>query len=180
MTVAYVISAYKLPGQLIRLVRALQAPGRVFFIHVDRRTADTVYDAMAAGLAVFDNVEFLPRHDCEWGDFGHVRATLKGLNRLAATGRTCDYVSLLTGQDYPIVSNASADERLARADGHSFMNFQPLPVDGLEDGGWARLPARELPYGLVPYFGSGYWTLHRTAVEYVRAFLRDQPARPPT
>jgi hypothetical protein len=59
------------------------------------------------------------------------------------------------------------------------MNYRPLPVDGLEDGGWGRLPARELPYGLQPYFGSGYWTLHRTAIEYVRAFLRDHPTYQP-
>jgi hypothetical protein len=179
MTIAYIISAYKLPEQLIRLVRALRGPDRSFYVHVDRRSPDVVYDTVAAGLGGSADVELLARHDCRWGDFGHVRATLKGLDRLAASGRPYDYAVLLTGQDYPIKSRAAAEATLAAQPGRSFMNFRPLPVEGLEDGGYARLPSRELPYGMTPYFGSGYWMLHRGAVEYVRAFLANHPAYVP-
>lgn len=175
MTIVYIISAYKLPEQLIRLVRVLRGPDRLFYIHVDRRSPDVVHDTIATGLGGSDDVELLERHDCRWGDFGHVRATLKGLDRLAASARAYDYVVLLTGQDYPIKSRGVAEATLAGQAGRSFMNFRPLPVEGLEDGGYARLPSRELPYGLAPYFGSGYWTLHRDAVQYVRAFLAGHP-----
>jgi hypothetical protein len=84
-------------------------------------------------------------------------------------------VALLTGQDYPIKSNAHVEQVLAASGGRSFMNFQPLPVDRLEGGGYARLPEPDVPYGLHPYFGSGYWILHRTAVEYIQSFLSDHP-----
>jgi len=179
VTIAYVISAYKLPAQLIRLVRALRYPRRAFYIHVDSRTPDAEHDTLTAALGSADDVEFLPRHPCRWGDFGHVRATLKGLDRLAASGRPFDYVALLTGQDYPIKPNAHLEQVLAASAGRSFMNFQPLPVEGLERAGYARLPVPDLPYGLHPYFGSGYWTLHRTAIEYVQSFLLDHPAYVP-
>lgn len=201
MTIAYVISAYKLPRQLVRLVSCLQAPGRLFFIHVDRKTPDDVYDEMAGGLRGYDNVRFLERHRCDWGDFGHVEATLKGLDALIASGAAYDYVQLLTGQDYPIKSNAFADDFLRRHAGTSFMNHRPLPVDGLFEGGFDRLERRHvrlfgktrvippsafnagrwlwkrrMPYGLVPYFGSGYWCLHRACIEYVMEFVRAHPA----
>ena len=179
MTIAYIISAYQLPAQLVRLVRALRHPHRVFYVHVDARTADADYGAARAALASAPNVEFLARHACRWGGFGHVRATLKGLDQLAASGLAFDYVTLLTGQDYPIKSNRQVEEVLGAQGGRSFMNYRPLPVDGLEDGGYARLPERALPYGLTPYFGSGYWTLRRPAVDYVRSFLADHAAYVP-
>ena len=175
MTIAFIISAYAHPAQLVRLVRRLQSTRRTFLIHVDRRTASSVFNEMVSGVAGLDNVHFLTRHDCHWGDFGHVRATLAGLDHLGATGVPYDYVALLTGQDYPLTPGVAAEARLGAAYGRSWMNYRPLPVEGLEAGGYARLPSRVLPYGLHPYFGSGYWILHRTAIEYVRGFLARHP-----
>ena len=68
MNVAYIISAYKLPELLVRLVRRLDAPGTSTFIHVDARTHDGIYNAMAAPLARLPHVRFLPRHPCEYAD----------------------------------------------------------------------------------------------------------------
>lgn len=175
MRIAYIISAYKLPGQLIRLVARLQGPGRSFHIHVDENAPAEVFERIVKGLALHDNVRFLSRHACPWGDFGHVRATLKGLAAGDDSGFDPDYVVLLTGQDYPIKANRFIDDYLARRAGRSFMNYRPLPVEGLEQGGYERLPGRDVPYGLPVYFGSGYWCLHRDAVRYIVEFLRTHP-----
>jgi hypothetical protein len=175
LSIAYIVSAYKLPRQLTRLVRALQRPQHTFYIHVDANSESAMHDAVRSTLEGDDNVEMLPPHVCEWGDFGHVRATLKGLDRLVASGTRYDYVALLTGQDYPIKSGQRTEEYLEARHGQSFMNFRPLPVDGLEEGGYARLPSRELPNALTPYFGSGYWTLHRRAIEHIHEFLGSHP-----
>ena len=196
--IACIISAYQLPRQLVRLVSRLQSPRRTFYVHVDLKTPTSVYDEMAAGLVVHDNVHLLTRHACHWGGFGHVEATLKGLARIADAGTPCDYVVLLTGQDYPIKSNACLDAFFAARQGQSFMNHRPLPIAAFPDGGYGRLRrrhvvfrgavralpslpwlpdswARRVPYGLHPHFGSGYWCLHRSAVEYVVEFLRTHP-----
>jgi hypothetical protein len=173
--IAYIISAYKLPGQLIRLVARLQGPGRSFYIHVDENAPAQVFGRMVEGLALHDDVGFLSRHACRWGDFGHVRATLKGLAAIEESGRDPDYVVLLTGQDYPIKANRFINDHLARHAGRSFMNHRPLPVQGLDQGGYERLPGRDVPYGLPVYFGSGYWCLHRVAVRYIAEFLRTHP-----
>jgi hypothetical protein len=140
--VAYVISAYQLPEMLVRLVERLDAPGTHTFIHVDARTPDRMFRAMTGPLAGRPNVEFLPRHACRWGDFGHVRATLDGLRALIGSGRPFDYVVLLTGQDYPLRSNARITETLGRADGKIFMRASRLPTDLWTDGGTYRYENR--------------------------------------
>jgi hypothetical protein len=198
VTIAYIISAYKLPGQLVRLVSRLQGPTRLFFIHVDLNTSAAVYDEMVRGLAGQHNVRFLERHPCSWGDFGHVEATLKGLRQLVASGADYDYVLLLTGQDYPIKPDVLVEACFRERAGMSFMNHRTLPVAGLSEGGYERLERwhvrlggkprvlppfnvgrrfwrRRIPYDLDPYFGSGYWCLHRRGVEYVIDFLRRHP-----
>src|SRR5262245_7722903 len=102
MHLAYIISAYKYPLQLLRLIQRLDSSSSSFFVHVDQQTDQGVYDEIVAGLRRHSNVHLLKRHHCEWGGFGHVAATLKGIAEISKTGTSVDYVILLTGQDYPI------------------------------------------------------------------------------
>lgn len=41
--IAYIILAYKLPEQIIRLVNRLNTPESSFFIHIDSRTNNVVF-----------------------------------------------------------------------------------------------------------------------------------------
>lgn len=192
MRIAYVILAHQLPEQLVRLVRRLDTPSAMFLVHIDRRADEAVDRAVRAGLAGFDNVVFLRRHALYWGGFGHVRATIEGLDELYRRALPFDYVALLTGQDYPIKPVSAIERTLAQTGGRSFMAHDRLPggwVDGMErithwhsrrigvPRGWhLRLPLqRSLPLRLVPYGGSSYWWLSREAVDYVRQFLAEQP-----
>lgn len=189
--VAYVVSAYKLPRQLERLLRRLAGPGVTFTVHVDRKTRRRDYDEMVARTRDLD-VHFLSRHACHWGGWGHVRATLKGIERLVEDSVEYDYLALLTGQDYPLRSPAAIAEALGSADGRSYMSWWALPraqwgtrggLDRYED--WhaityrrshLALPLhRSLPYGLTPYGGGAYWCLSRALVDYVQGFVRDNP-----
>src|ERR1700761_1322532 len=101
MRIAYIISAYKCADLLIRLVHRLHTSTSIILIHVDKRTSRNQYTEMIAGVSHLPNVVFLKRHNCHWGDFGHVRATLKGLAYLFKNSINFDYLLLLTGQDYP-------------------------------------------------------------------------------
>jgi hypothetical protein len=190
--IAYVVSAYKLPHQLERLLRRLAGPGVTFTVHVDRKTPQRDYEAMVGGTRDLD-VHFLPRHICHWGGWGHVRASLKGIDRLVGDEVPFDYVALLTGQDYPLSSPAAIADALGAAGGRSFMSWWPLPrpqwgarggLDRYED--WhvityrrahLALPLRRsLPLGLTPYGGSPYWFLSRPLVDYVHGFVHENPA----
>lgn len=191
--VAYVVSAYKYPRQLGRLLHRLSTPTASFAVHVDRKTRRSVFRAMLAETEDIPNVRFLPRHVSHWGGFGHVRATLKGLADVVERGVSFDYVVLLTGQDYPLRSASAIERFLGDAGDRSFMNYWPLPylpwgprggLDRLEN--WhlvtyrplhLALPLRRrLPGGLEPYGGGAYWCLARPMAEFVYAFVVQNPA----
>ena len=140
MRIAYIISAYKFPDLLIRLVHRLHTPASVILIHVDKRTDDEQYREIIEGVNHLTNVVFLERHNCHWGDFGHVRATLKGLAYLFNRNASFDYVFLLTGQDYPIKSNSYIESFLNKRNGKEFISYYSFPNTAWgENGGMQRI-----------------------------------------
>jgi hypothetical protein len=188
---AYLVSAYKNLGQVGRLARRLDSGDSVFLVHVDRKTEDAQYLALVNEVADLPSVHFLERHTCHWGGFGHVRATLKGIDWLVGRSVPFDYLVLLTGQDYPIKSNTSIDRFFAEHQGRSFMLVDSLPTEWWSpQGGLGRIEYRHLriyghhlrlplkrrfPEGLQPYGGGAYWCLSREAVEYVSRFVAERP-----
>lgn len=191
MKIAYVVSAYRNPAHLSRLVHRLHTGAETrFLLHVDRKTNDATHGAMQAGLADLTNLHFLPRHSCHWGGFGHVRASLKAIAELARTDELPDYTILLSGQDYPIKSNAFIREFLARGEDRSFFMHFPLPSENWIRGGldrfrdWhlryrglhLRLPLRRgLPGGLRPWGGSAYWIVSARALRTIADFVAAHP-----
>ena len=189
--IAYVISAYRSPDHLSRLVHRLHgSPETRFLLHVDRKTDEATHRAMQAGLADLADVHFLPRHSCHWGGFGHVRASLKAIAELVRTGDLPDYTILLSGQDYPIKSNAFIRAFLGEGQGRSFFMHFPLPSENWIGGGlgrfrdWhlryrrlhLRLPLRRrLPGGLRPWGGSAYWIVSAGALRTIADFVASNP-----
>lgn len=192
MRIAYVVSAYKNPEHLARLVHRLHTgPETTFVVHVDRKTDAGVFAAMREGLSGLDGVSFVPRHDCHWGGFGHVEASLKGIREVLRSGVDPDYVVLLSGQDYPIKSNRYIREFLEQGDGRSFFLHFRLPTENWAHGGldryrrwhWRRrkihlwLPLRRsLPLGLQPWGGSAYWIVSRSALRTIADFVEANPS----
>jgi hypothetical protein len=133
----------------------------------------------------------LDRHPCHWGGFGHVLATLKGIKALLSGGIPFDYAILLTGQDYPIKSNAHLRRFFEVQYPKSFMRVSEMPrsswgprggLDRIEYrhvrlyGHHIRLPfKRTFPLGLRPYGGGAYWCLSRQCIEYVGRFVAERP-----
>jgi hypothetical protein len=190
MNIAYVISAYKLPGQLARLVHRLSAPETSFTIHVDRRTPRPVDRAMRDAVADVPAVRFLPRHRCYWGGFGPLRSTLKAIDDLLERRVAFDYMVLLTGQDYPLRSAGEIAAALSAAAGTSFMSSWPLPHAEWDGRGgldraerWHLVGPRGLhvsvprrrSLGLAFRGGSTYWCLARPLVEHVHSVMRARP-----
>jgi hypothetical protein len=189
--VVYIISAYKNLSQTARLVDRLHQGRTAFFIHVDKKTDDREYATLRESLSDTTSVHFVERHTCHWGGFGHVRATLKGIAALIASGEQFDYAVLLTGQDYPIKSNEFIERFFELHRPQSFMTSSPLPTESWSPRGgldrieyWhlraygrhVRLPTkRRFPAGLRAFGGGAYWCLSRECIEYVVSFLRMRP-----
>jgi hypothetical protein len=189
MEIAYIISAYKYPQQLLRLINRLNTDKTYFLIHIDRKTHQEIYLQIVQVLSKNSNVFFLKRHDCYWGDYGHVLASIKGIQAIFKLNINCDYIKLLTGQDYPIKSNIKIQNFLRNANNNSFVNFFPLPHDQwVMNGGLNRLEywwnvrifhkrfnfnrvKRKLPKSFKPFGGSSYWLFSRECAEYINNFV---------
>jgi hypothetical protein len=142
MRIAYIVSAHKLPEQLIRLVRRLHTERASFFIHVDRKTSADVFAKMTAGLRGLTNVHFVKRHACFWGEPSVLEASLEGFRALFASGVAFDRVVLLSGQCYPLCSHERLESYLESQGDKQFIaytDFREIPPDG----GWKQSgPAR--------------------------------------
>jgi hypothetical protein len=147
MRIAYIISAYKLPDLLIRIVERLQSGDATFLIHIDKKTPAAIFEVMRRGLKDYSNVYFLKRHNCYWGDFSHVEATLKGIHQVLKRQVSFDYAILLTGQDYPIKTNDEIASILNSAEGKSYIEWSSLPCTGWKNGGTDRFEYWYLSFG---------------------------------
>jgi hypothetical protein len=191
LRIGYLISAYKNPRHLARLIRRLHTGSDTeFLVHVDRKTDDATFRSMVEGVADLDGIGFLQRHTCHWGGFGHVRASLKGIRAFATGDFDPDYVILLSGQDYPIKTNEYLQRFLAQGEGRSFFMYFSLPTPNWANGGldrfrdWhlrydkihVRLPLRRSPPGaLEPWGGSAYWIVSRQALQTMHEFVETNP-----
>ncbi|MET4082104.1 hypothetical protein ABIB40_002060 [Pedobacter sp. UYP30] len=99
MKIATLITAFKLPQQLERMLKAMEHPDFYFFIHIDKKI----------DISLFFHLENLPRVTfiknrtlCNWGGFSFVNAYLTALEEILESNERFDFYSLMSGQDYPI------------------------------------------------------------------------------
>lgn len=204
MTLAYLILSHQQPKHLGRMIRALDAGGVHFFIHVDRKT-DILPFRQAAGPG--PNVHFLEgrrRTEVFWCGFSTITAILNLLEAASTRGTRISRYCLLSGADFPIKGPAAiraalrseaefmrVDRRLdpqghdlhsTRIRGwhfydHPLMNPRTTPVPRwLEraDSLIRRVPRR--PYRGIPlYQGSAWWALTHNSVAHILKFVRGNP-----
>lgn len=141
MKIVYVILAHKLPDQVLRLVTKLNTSNNFFLVHVDKKTDAKTYGRMRTSLTQYPNVRFLRRYVCWWGDSGVLDASLEGIREIVNSRIPCDYLILLSGQDYPIKSNDQIRDTLQQCRGQSFMEYFALPDEHWRDenGGLNRI-----------------------------------------
>jgi hypothetical protein len=138
VNVVYVISAYRLPEQLVRLVSRLRTENATVLVHIDKKASPEVFGAISEGVRSLPDVHLLDRHVCHWGGFGHVAASLGALAAIVENGIPCDQAVLLTGQDFPLKSNEEIKARLDRDREYSFLctsRFRTT-TNGYPTAGW--------------------------------------------
>ncbi|MBS9523200.1 hypothetical protein KI659_04130 [Litoribacter alkaliphilus] len=141
MKIVYLILAHRYPDQLIRLVNKLNTEDTHFLIHLDKKVGRYEYHYIHNALASNGNVDFLKRHTCNWAGFGIMKATYEGIKFCVENNIACDYLCLMSGQDYPIKSNGFIFDYLKAHEGKSFINFNslPNPIWTNHNGGLERL-----------------------------------------
>lgn len=135
MKIAYIILAHRYPQQVVRLVQRLNSPDAAFVIHLDSKMDAASAGAVHNGLAALPNVAYLPRISGDWGIWPIVQTTVDGLKLIRRQQPQTDYAVLLSGQSYPLRSNAVIAETLAHLEGKTCMTHKPIPrADWPHDG----------------------------------------------
>lgn len=123
MKIAYLILAHAHPQQVGRLTERLAAPGVCFYLHIDANTPAATFAAMQAEVArCTAPVTWIERQPCRWGGFSLVDATLRLMQAALADG--CDWLILLSGQDYPLKPNSAIAGHLANSGKAGFIDLQ--------------------------------------------------------
>lgn len=198
---AYIILAHKNPEQVRRLIEKLDDGSSTFFIHVDKNVPTDQFKELDA----FQNkVKFVKREKTNWASYGLVMATVNALKEIRASGQNFGQIILLSGQDYPIKSNAFIDRFFKQSEYSLFIEYFTIPNhDKWEPrGGLYRVDRyylghrfhekytakainflssvltalkRKMPDNLTPYAGSQWWIIDMYAVNYILDFLDKHP-----
>lgn len=196
MRIVYLIVAYHLPEQLIRLVKRLNNKDCYFIIHFDRKAKKEDFKKIQEDLKDYSNVFFTEkRYKCYWGGFGIVKATIQMINELIEKNIQFDHGVLLSGQTYPIKSNKYIKEFLEKNKERSFIMGLLMPTSIWTNGGMDRIekwhikiknkhyifPKENLPIIIKrrflrefqPYGGSTWWVLNRELLIYINEFIKN-------
>ncbi len=147
MRSAYLILVHNQPQQLKRLIEKLTCPAVDFYVHVDRKTNAEEFTQSIQ----LPNVFFIKKREkVYWGAYSIVQATVNGFEEIIQSGINYNYISLLSGQDYPMQSNASIEAFFKLNPDKAFMEFYSV-----EDV-WKEAVPRLRKYYLTnyPFIGS--------------------------
>src|SRR5699024_5116533 len=74
-----------------------------------------------------DNVNIIDnRVSVNWSGFSQVEATINLMEEIDKIDKTYDYISFISGQDYPIKSSKYIDEYLEKNKGKNFIEYDNI------------------------------------------------------
>lgn len=115
----FLVTAYQDAPSLNRLVGKLLSYGQVL-IHIDKNSSLQVKDVEA-----HEGVQVYRKYKVNWGSYHHLKAILFLLKETMRLDP--DYVHVITGQDYPIVSAETFDAFFAGHEGETFLDYEAVP-----------------------------------------------------
>lgn len=126
MKIAYMIQAHKNYEQLCLLINNLDSTSIDIYIHIDRKN-DNLYNALKCKYATKDNIYLVKnRIDVNWSGFSQVQATLNMIDLVIKSNKVYDYVSLISGQDFPIKNDDYIKEYLKANNGKEFIECKNI------------------------------------------------------
>jgi len=202
MKKAYIILIHKNPEQVCRLIQKLDDANSTFFVHLDKKAVSEDFEE------VFNQGQHVKRVESvstNWGEYSLVKATLNCLTAVQNSKVPFDRVILLSGQDYPIKSNAEIDTYLSSSPHRVFIEHFSIPnhEKWQPNGGLYRVDkyfrgllihqkytakalnflalvsplfGRKMPAGMEPYAGSGWWVMDMYAVEFILTYILNNPS----
>ncbi|MEJ7779628.1 MAG: beta-1,6-N-acetylglucosaminyltransferase [Daejeonella sp.] len=195
MRIAHIIMAHKNPEQLERLILALKHSMFDLYIHLDKKTDIKSFDYLAG----HENVFFIQnRIECNWGGYSFVKAILSSVTEILESGKTYQFINLMSGQDYPLktvdeiysylcdhlnmsfiayerVDHSWWDHAVTRYKFYHFTDFKLMGRYILQKFANKFMPHRKFPLDLTLYgsTNSAWWILSADAAQYLVDFIKD-------
>ncbi|MBC9928782.1 beta-1,6-N-acetylglucosaminyltransferase [Chitinophaga qingshengii] len=194
MRIAFIIQVHKQPAQLERLLKRLAHPQVDCYVHIDAKCSLPEWESVLSLPQVYLVKQ---RANVTWAGWGIIQASLNGMNAVLNTGIDYAWVTLLSGQDYPLQPIGQIIAFLQQQKGRQFLNviseeaLRPMMskmehyhfVEYNFPGKYrlgrlltAILPRRKAPLGLQLYCGSAWWTLSLDCVRFCVTYEQQHPA----
>lgn len=192
MRIAFIILAHRDPEQVQRLVQRLQHPYVDCYVHLDAKCDISQWAHIARPQVYF--IE--ERLSLNWAGFNITQATLNAIAAILSSGRPYSYLSLISGQDYPLRKIDELYDHLRTNEGLEFLEVWPSSelaknitkvtqyhFEDLRLPGKYRLTKwlnrivapRRHPLNMEVYMGSQWWSLTRDCAAYCLQFTQEQP-----
>lgn len=178
--IAYFILVHRYPEQFKRMFRAIYLPGNSYVVHVDKSSGTALEAEVRAFLAPYQGVDMIASRKALWGGYSLVDAELRGMARLLEMSPGWTHFINLSGQDFPLKSQAHVRDYLAANPGRQFIRFadqaqvRPDTMDRV--GNYAieamgrmfrtRIGRPYLP-GARPYIGTQWKAVTRAFCDFV-------------
>jgi hypothetical protein len=121
MRIACLIMAHKDPSQIERLLKKFDHEAVDFYIHLDKKVdmSDFIY------LQNIDRVYFIKkRTKVRWASYSFMNAILTSFNEIFESSYPYDFISVMSGQDYPIKPVSSIYSFLEDNIGKNFICYE--------------------------------------------------------
>lgn len=195
MTVGFVMLCHTALERAAEVVRHWSKHDCPVVIHVDKRVKKAAYQRMVNDLVGLDNVRFAPRHNCEWGTWGIVAATIGASTILLRDFPKVRHAFLASGSCVPLRPVTELISYLEDRPKTDFIESVTTADVGWTVGGldierctlrfpfswrksrklfdgYVRLQrrlglTRTVPQGVVPHLGSQWWCLTRQTLSAI-------------
>jgi hypothetical protein len=118
--------AHKEPHQIERLIKKFSHLPFEFYLHIDKKIDQIPFDY----LAQLPNVFFVSnRIRVRWASYSFIFAVQQAIFQIIESGIPYDFISILSGQDYPISPVSDIYHTLEKNIGKNFICFE-------DDGDW--------------------------------------------
>ena len=126
MRVACIIMAHKEPQQIERYIKKFEGFPFDFYIHLDKKINRESFDYLSRTPQVYFIRKRIP---VKWASYTFFNAEIQSFREVLSSGITYDFISLMSGQDYPIKPVSDIFQFLEKKTDNNFISFE-------DDGAW--------------------------------------------
>jgi len=151
MRMAFLIMAHKNPSQIERLVRQLDHEDFDIYLHLDKKANLAAFEYLAEN----GRVKFIAnRIRVTWGGISIPDSVIASMKEIMSGDIQYDFISLISGQDYPLRSAGEIYSYFEKRRGKNF-----LYLESLISPWWSEANKRINRYDMVNYSFPGKYRL---------------------